>query len=290
MRGWSSPSTYPGWHPVVFPAHAGVIPTWKKAGEVPHGISRTCGGDPPKFGNYLPKKVYFPHMRGWSYCRHLTIFFIFSISRTCGGDPDLLYCLSLTLWYFPHMRGWSRCTSSGFICCRVFPAHAGVILYADYGFEDIPGISRTCGGDPTCGVNFWSLTKYFPHMRGWSHGNRKNDCKLEVFPAHAGVIPDSRAPTCKSIRISRTCGGDPKFLQEQAEKDGYFPHMRGWSWWNLPEKSLKCVFPAHAGVILIQYHLIQSQQRISRTCGGDPSPAIWCASICRYFPHMRGWS
>ncbi len=48
-----------------------------------------------------------------------------------------------------------------------------------------------------------------------------------VFPAHAGVILILAQSCAIGVGISRTCGGDPKFLQEQAEKDGYFPHMRG---------------------------------------------------------------
>ena len=51
---------------------------------------------------------------------------------------------------------------------QVLPAHAGVILAKTMEFGGLPGITRTCGGDP----------------------GRSSEFRLigAVLPAHAGVI------------------------------------------------------------------------------------------------------
>ena len=173
---------------------------------------------------------------------------------------------------------------------KVFPAHAGVIPHV-LGLEVFHfRISRTCGGDPEENNQFLESGEYFPHMRGWSCSREEQMFRGWVFPAHAGVIPRHCHLEHDYQSISRTCGGDPILAYPLPVKSKYFPHMRGWSSWSNAWKLGFTVFPAHAGVILAVYPTLVCLIRISRTCGGDPSPAIWCASICRYFPHMRGWS
>ena len=107
-------------------------------------------------------------------------------------------------------------------------------------------------------------------MRGWSSSHCPIFQLYQVFPAHAGVILKSCTTRKPQKCISRTCGGDPlESLREELEAL-YFPHMRGWSSYQMALSHLKNVFPAHAGVILT---LICSDKNSSG-----------------YFPHMRGWS
>ena len=49
----------------------------------------------------------------------------------------------------------------------------------------------------------------------------------KVFPAHAGVIPDTNAKIEKSIRLPRACGGDPEVTKVIFDEFMSSPRMRG---------------------------------------------------------------
>ena len=68
MRGWSSLCLLLERLFRVLPAHAGVILSSSALSYSSESITRTCGGDPVilKFLNNF--YLYYPHMRGWSYC------------------------------------------------------------------------------------------------------------------------------------------------------------------------------------------------------------------------------
>ena len=68
-RGWSC-----GWlcaclSRTVFPAHAGVIPSWRWIGHHCSHFSRTRGCDPIVNGQEMTAKVFFPHTRGIDYIK-----------------------------------------------------------------------------------------------------------------------------------------------------------------------------------------------------------------------------
>ena len=109
MRGWSQlPCNLSNWYGVL-PAHAGVIPPDNLVTLFSTCITRTCGGDPGRNRQLNISKVYYPHMRGWSWVtysnerscwvlpahagvildRIVWIVWVYSITRTCGGDPSL---------------------------------------------------------------------------------------------------------------------------------------------------------------------------------------------------------
>ena len=52
--------------------------------------------------------------------------------------------------------------------------------------------------------------------------------------------------------------------------------------------SLKFVFPAHAGVILLWEKLTPMLKRFSRTRGGDPDRFLLGDEHDEFFPHTRG--
>ncbi len=66
-------------------------------------------------------------------------------------------------------------------------------------------------------------------MRGWSFSTQKLGERINLFPAHAGVIlKHDQANKCFHA-FSRTCGGDPSYISNTTSKHFFFPHMRGWS-------------------------------------------------------------
>ena len=53
-------------------------------------------------------------------------------------------------------------------------------------------------------------------------------------------------------------------------------------------RDLFSLFPAHAGVILIDTELINVLETFPRTCGGDPYSYAANNLIDNFSPHMRG--
>ena len=51
--------------------------------------------------------------------------------------------------------------------------------------------------------------------------------KLQVIPAHAGVIPHGECRARHGRRYSRTRGGDPKIDLSFRQEESLFPHTRG---------------------------------------------------------------
>ena len=172
----------------------------------------------------------------------------------------------------------------------VFPAHAGVILPSRPSLPFHLGFSRTRGGDPSTFRVLSDTSLFFPHTRGWSQSEILFDYVSNVFPAHAGVIPQMLRTTMWHFGFSRTRGGDPTISWIVLISGEFFPHTRGWS----RETPVPCgpssVFPAHAGVIPMTRQNRQRLHRFSRTRGGDPGSKAKTLWRLRFFPHTRGWS
>ena len=73
-----------------------------------------------------------------------------------------------------------------------------------------------------------------------------------VFPAHAGVIPGYLTNNQNIAGFSRTRGGDPAMMFDGKPLTEFFPHTRGLSHYSITDMREHSVFPAHAGVILVE--------------------------------------
>ena len=172
----------------------------------------------------------------------------------------------------------------------VFPAHAGVIPVSIVIQPNSICFSRTRGGDPGGYYGGYYWRQFFPHTRGWSWENGIPVAMVNVFPAHAGVIPHAESVRDILNSFSRTRGGDPIIYRARVCLHMFFPHTRGWSRLDAAGTSFLPVFPAHAGVILYLYQWPPTHKRFSRTRGGDPDTTRASLSAPRFFPHTRGWS
>ena len=111
-----------------------------------------------------------------------------------------------------------------------------------------------------------------------------------VFPADAGVIPFKMVWIHSFTCFSRTCGGDPGAVSILVILAGFFPHMRGWSWFIEHKNEPNAVFPAYAGVIPIQRIKTIAFYCFSRIRGGYPEITCHLSFKFSFFPHTRGWS
>ena len=111
----------------------------------------------------------------------------------------------------------------------VYPAYAGVILFANFTRTYKVSLSRIRGGDPQ--DEYFPLTKsmFIPHTRGWSCTTRSQLMSFYVYPAYAGVIQDQFLLAHLKQGLSRIRGGDPKKYETQLVNPKFIPHTRGWS-------------------------------------------------------------
>jgi len=89
-----------------------------------------------------------------------------------------------------------------------------------------------------------------------------------VFPAHAGVIPITEAPSEAITGVPRARGGDPAIVESDC--------------------MVIDVFPAHAGVILRRIPVLAIFFSVPRARGGDPLPIARQAAIDACSPRTRG--
>ena len=195
----------------VFPAHAGVIPDllavlWYVLTFFPH--TRGWSQEPEYF--FEPVWV-FPAHAGVILPQRHRLQYRLCFSRTRGGDPYLDYYPGTTPAFFPHTRGWSRWGDIPDKTLLVFPAHAGVIPSKSCNVFNIYSFSRTRGGDPGTYQDSQGIHWFFPHTRGWSCDGHTDTKPHKVFPAHAGVIPQSKESWQLYSSFSRTRGGDPGY-------------------------------------------------------------------------------
>ena len=183
-----------------------------------------------------------------------------SFSRTRGGDPEQYDVAKRTVTFFPHTRVWS----CGWKNCQT----------ASLSF------SRTRGCDPTQDISSAAIVTFFPHTRGWSRDLPLNDRLQPVFPAHAGVVLSLKQFQKHLGSFSRTRGGDPPDIEYKSKIGMFFPHTRVWS--HLLTRSLPdwWVFPAHAGVILVNMEKQKRFTCFSRTRGCDPNHSGTQCCLC----------
>ena len=127
-----------------------------------------------------------------------------------------------------------------------------------------------------------------PHTRGCFRGDAGSLRGAPVFPAYAGVFPYDREHFHHLPRLPRIRGGVSTIK-----------HGTGWHYWSSPHTrgcfplphghdQQRRVFPAYAGVFLVNREIIPQTRRLPRIRGG--------VSICKLpefcepesSPHTRG--
>ena len=112
---------------------------------------------------------------------------------------------------------------------------------------------------------------------------------MSVFPASAGVILNFATSRALALGFPRIRGGDPiAELALGCSRDS-FPRIRGGDPYLLRvyNKHIK-VFPASAGVILLDARFELDRCSFPRIRGGDPSCCRHGQRLTAFSPHPRG--
>ena len=188
----------------------------------------------------------------------------------------------------PHTRGSSPIWPMSFCRYRVRPAHAGIIPWMTRNCRSCGCPPRTRGDHPGIKHALDHRNRSAPHTRGSSPFRVDHRRRLQVRPAHAGIIRSLSWSGLATRRPPRTRGDHPPSSDVASRVPKSAPHTRGSSG-ERPESFVTAeVRPAHAGIIP---DLVQRSKHIP----GPPhtrgelsnGPAIVVGNH-RSAPHTRG--
>ncbi len=172
----------------------------------------------------------------------------------------------------------------------VFPAGAGVFPTPAKKWTARASVPRRCGGVPGAHVCCDQALECSPQVRGCSLSHVVLAMCRIVFPAGAGVFPQSFGIVANTGCVPRRCGGVPMDLSFLAQQLLCSPQVRGCSL--VPGTGIPFgeVFPAGAGVFPISSCQQPFAQGVPRRCGGVPVWVIIFAPHYMCSPQVRGCS
>ena len=260
----------------VFPAHAGVFLHVTRYALLRAGIPRSRGGvsipvvpmgyaasySPLTRGCFLPPRIYlqdlhvFPAHAGVFLLARVFLSFCLCIPRSRGGVSAMGVPSDSPQMYSPLTRG-CFCMACRIARTReVFPAHAGVFPRLQAGALQIPRIPRSRGGVSQRRPFQDQALQYSPLTRGCFQRGIKKPGWADVFPAHAGVFLPATSARMSVQCIPRSRGGVSHHHTPNNLRYGYSPLTRGCFFLLLLQPHSRYVFPAHAGVFLLQNLLV----------------------------------
>ena len=197
-----------------------------------------------------------------------------SFPRVCGDVPHHPKAGGSPHQFSPRVRGCSSHHPQANSETRVFPACAGMFLRGHIQYAVAKCFPRVCGDVPPFFVGRTCVRSFSPRVRGcssifcWSHL-----CAI-VFPACAGMFPPAILRRPHHARFPRVCGDVPIFSDPPAVRVRFSPRVRGCSVYLLMARIKSIVFPACAGMFLLDACDVRNLRRFPRVCGDVP-PIIY---------------
>ena len=129
-----------------------------------------------------------------------------------------------------------------------------------------------------------------PHTRGWTLRTRQIVIGGAGFPAHAGMDPPRLCRCARRPRLPRTRGDGPMTCPPVERAIRASPHTRGWTHRRHLDDRGRVGFPAHAGMDLRLWRVVDPGRRLPRTRGDGPRPERPADAGGMASPHTRGWT
>ncbi len=309
-RGWSPFHRAAAEPDPLFPAHAGVVPGAEAAAWTNVALPRARGGGPERAraaGGYLGSS---PRTRGWSQAvgrgqRLSTLFPAHAgvvpagtcpaeagpaLPRARGGGPSLGRLPGPDSISSPRTRGWSARKAATTDYLKLFPAHAGVVPRTHARAWTRRPLPRARGGGPNSGPVGYGDTDSSPRTRGWSCRGGRGARPADLFPAHAGVVPQRVELARGRAPLPRARGGGPPTAGDLAPATTSSPRTRGWSLGLPGAEPPDILFPAHAGVVPRSSRRTPTTDALPRARGGGPSSDAPYRIGPNSSPRTWGWS
>ena len=130
--------------------------------------------------------------------------------RIRGDVPETRIITIPKITFSPHTRGCSALSSPQLAVLLVFPAYAGMFLFANPSIMVAIGFPRIRGDVPVSLMLIAYATGFSPHTRGCSGVFFFGCLRPNVFPAYAGMFRKTFQPRRSIPRFPRIRGDIPE--------------------------------------------------------------------------------
>ena len=192
--------------------------------------------------------------------------------------------------FSPHTRGCSSPKAAQLLRGYVFPAYAGMFPHQCTCPARGVCFPRIRGDVPHRGIINFAVGVFSPHTRGCSSSLLKHYFSGAVFPAYAGMFLSLSAHVEQQRGFPRIRGDVPKHLTTNDNHGMFSPHTRGCSTRLGCSRIRGKVFPAYAGMFLIQLHYGLPTAGFPRIRGDVPTCGNTRTAPTGFSPHTRGCS
>ena len=183
---------------------------------------------------------------------------IFIAKKRSSGFPRIRGDVPVINWvrdrlgeFSPHTRGCSWFGGLTNFVKWVFPAYAGMFRKTHAHYSPPPGFPRIRGDVPNRANSFNNGNQFSPHTRGCSFLWDSPKTAKRVFPAYAGMFLPVQICKFPQTSFPRIRGDVPITPIWRKPSWGFSPHTRGCSYSATYRDYGARVFPAYAGMFLL---------------------------------------
>ena len=195
-----------------FPRARGDVPVTWKTELICYRFSPRTRGCSSFIETYEPIVRVFPAHAGMFLSRPPWAMFSACFPRARGDVPTPPTSNLYTSAFSPRTRGCCPAVYPTETVSSVFPAHAGMFLYATTGAKKHYRFPRARGDVPFLAPNGWLDYRFSPRTRGCCALYDPKAVARKVFPAHAGMFLTKHSPPTPALGFPRARGDVPIFL------------------------------------------------------------------------------
>ncbi len=190
----------------------------------------------------------------------------------------------------PRERGWTVTGLTDEIGTGVFPARAGMDLWASLAVTLSVCVPRASGDGPLANGAHRMRLQCSPRERGWTRWFPAPFPNVLVFPARAGMDPKANRRKRGRHGVPRASGDGPAAGWLSITGYGCSPRERGWT--ETPERwrGRLTVFPARAGMDLTSAGDSVKLTGVPRASGDGPKVDSSGNKVDPCSPRERGWT
>ena len=188
----------------------------------------------------------------------------------------------------PPTRGSARVRRSSGIMSHLYPAHAGIGLpytLVQYAANPLP---RPRGDRPSSSGTVSGSSHSTPPTRGSALVATLPHVDADLYPAHAGIGPDTERRDAESDALPRPRGDRPHWFTCAATSIHSTPPTRGSACTTSDGPINPKLYPAHAGIGLIQPQNLFALKALPRPRGDRPGTPWAISSRQDSTPPTRG--
>ena len=210
--------------------------------------------------------------------------------RARGDGPHPHHCAAHVADCSPRTRGWSRVVSDGGGRRLLLPAHAGMVPGRSWPAPRPSPAPRARGDGPRLAGTRRASTSCSPRTRGWSQAILAAGERVQLLPAHAGMVPSTWRPGLAALPAPRARGDGPPRDIRRAWAEICSPRTRGWSGPGACRPGHRGLLPAHAGMVPARCRAGQQTASAPRARGDGPTANVREVVLRYCSPRTRGWS